>query len=249
MAKLAPNSAQPAFATVSRLGPTQQVQNQLLDAITSGQYPPGTLMPSERVLCELFGVSRVSIREALAGLAATGLIDIQQGKGAFVRQRIGDEYAGPFGLYIEMHRDELAELLRVRGALDGLAASEAALHAIPKARNALTKAHEVFKAAVDAKETPANLTTLDVAFHTAIASSGHGTLLPHLLNELNNLLVESRHILFSREGQPPRSVIDHEAILAAILEGDAIAAKELASTHVAKMWSWVEEFESTKIGS
>lgn len=242
-------ATKPSFVTVSRLGPTQQVQNQLLAAISSGEYPPGTLMPSERVLCELFGVSRVSIREALAGLAATGLIDIQQGKGAFVRPRVGDEYAGPFGLYIEMHRDELSELLRVRGALDGLAASESAMHATPDARTGLAQAHEDFKVAVEAGSTPQELTALDVKFHEAIASSGHGTLLPHLLNELNNLLVESRHILFAREGQPQRSVADHTIILQAILDGDSAKAQLCATDHVEKMWSWVKEFHGSKLGA
>lgn len=241
--------SKPSFVTVSRLGPTQQVQNQLLSAISSGEYPPGTLMPSERVLCELFGVSRVSIREALAGLAATGLIDIQQGKGAFVRPRVADEYAGPFGLYIEMHRDELSELLRVRGALDGLAASESAAHASAEARIALGQAHDNFKVAVDAGATPQELTALDVKFHEVIASSGHGFLLPNLLIELNKLLVESRHILFAREGQPQRSVADHAVILQAILDGNSTKAQQCASRHVEKMWSWVEEFHSSKLGS
>lgn len=249
MAASGPTETKPTFATVSRLGPTQQVQNQLLAAIASNEYPPGSLMPSERVLCELFGVSRVSIREALAGLAATGLIEIQQGRGAFVRPRVVDEYAGPFGLYIERHRDELAELLRVRGALDGLAASEAASHATPDSRIDLQRAYDNFKKAVDNGATPQELTELDVKFHETIAESGHGTLLPSLLNELNNLLIESRHILFARAGQPQRSVSDHTSILKAILDGDSVKAQQRASRHVEKMWSWVKEFHSSKLGA
>lgn len=239
-------STKPSFATISRLGPTQQVQNQLLTAITEGHYPPGTHLPSERELCEMFGVSRVSIREALAGLTATGLISIQQGKGAFVRAGVGDEYAGPFGLYIEMHRDELAELLRVRGALDGLAAAEAARNAGSTFRGELHRAKEDFERAVEEGASPQELTTLDVAFHMTIAESAGGSLLPNLLTELNSLLVESRHILFARPGRPQSSVSGHEAILNAIVEGDADMAQHRASEHVEKMWSWVKEFQSRK---
>lgn len=108
-----------SLSAVSRVSPTQQVQNQLLSAINWGEYPPGSKLPSERILCEAFGVSRVSVREALAGLVATGLIEVRQGQGAFVRSRVGEKYAGPFGLYIAANRGELAELLNVRGALDG----------------------------------------------------------------------------------------------------------------------------------
>lgn len=234
------------FATVTRLGPTQQVQSQLLSAITSGHYEPGSLLPSERELCEMFGVSRVSVREALAGLAATGLIEIQQGKGVFVRPRVDDEFAGPFALYIEMHRDQLTELLQVRGALDGLAASQAALHCDDAARERIQHAFDAFRDEAQGDADPQALTELDVAFHRAIADAGKGTLLPQLLTELNQLLIESRHILFARPGQPERSVSDHEEILEAIIAADEVSARHRASDHVQKMWSWVSGFTSSK---
>lgn len=236
-----------SFATVSRVSPTQQVQGQLLAAIRNGEYPPGTLLPSERLLCEAFGVSRVSIREALAGLVATGLIDIQQGKGAFVRPGIGDEYAGPFGLYIELHRDELAELLRVRGALDGLAAARAAENSDETALSAIKAAHQEFVDAVERGADPEELKLRDVAFHESIAQAGGGMLLPNLLTQLNGLLVESRQILFAQPGQPPRSVAGHSVILNAILAGAAEDAQQAAVRHVDSMWSWVKEFESAKL--
>lgn len=232
----------PTFAAVTRLNPTQQVHNQLLAAITDGDYAPGAALPSERELCEAFGVSRVSVREALAGLAATGLIDIQQGRGAFVRPRMGTEYAAPFAQYLQLHRDELSELLQVRGALDGLAAEEAALGAQEEDRAAMTAACQEFATAADAGASPEELTRLDVAFHQSIAAAGRGTLLPGLLGDLNALLVESRHILFARTGQPHRSVADHGAILDAVLAGAAQAARTLATEHVAKMGRWVSDF-------
>lgn len=240
--------AKSTFAAISRLGPTQQVQNQLLAAISSGEYSPGKPLPSERALCEIFGVSRVSIREALAGLAATGLIDIQQGRGAFVRPRVEDEYAGPFGLYIEMHRDELAELLRVRSALDGLAASGAARDGSPADKGAIERAHQDLAAAVEAGASPQEIAGLDVAFHQEIAAAGNGTLLPNLLRELNSLLIESRHILFARPGQPQRSVSEHAGILEVVLAGDAASAQQRAVEHVQKMWTWVEQFRSSRAG-
>lgn len=242
-------SGKNSFSAVSRLSPTHQVQSQLFAAIQKGEYPPGTILPSERRLCEMFGVSRVSIREALAGLSATGLIDIQQGKGAFVRQPVKDEFSGPFGLYIERHKGELAELLRIRGALDGMAASDAAEYATKAQVAKVEKAHIAFAEAVENDASPQELATLDIALHHSIAACGKGTLLPTLLEELNSLLVESRHILFAREGQPQRSVADHEQILAHIKAKDAAAAQQMAIDHVNKMWSWIQDFTSTKLPS
>lgn len=233
-----------SLSAVSRVSPTQQVQHQLLSAINGGEYPPGSKLPSERMLCEAFGVSRVSVREALAGLVATGLIEVRQGQGAFVRSRVNGKYAGPFGLYIAANRGELAELLNVRGALDGLAAAQATQQLTDEGRAAIESSHLAFAEAAGSGATPQALSELDVAFHQAIAAASGGELLPQLLQQLNSLLVESRHILFAREGQPMRSLEGHQAILDAIVSGDVDSAQRLATEHPAKMRAWVEEFEA-----
>ncbi|GAB2550428.1 FadR/GntR family transcriptional regulator [Leucobacter ruminantium] len=240
----APGLGNGGLSAVSRVSPTQQVQNQLLAAINGGEYPPGSKLPSERMLCEAFGVSRVSVREALAGLVATGLIEVRQGQGAFVRARIADKYAGPFGLYIAANRGELAELLSVRGALDGLAAAETTQRLTDEGRASIEACHRAFTEAAESGADPKTLTELDVAFHQAIAAAGGGELLPTLLQQLNSLLVESRHILYAREGQPIRSLADHQGILDAIISGDSATAQQRATEHAWKMRAWVEAFET-----
>jgi len=55
--------------------------------IEKGDYPPGSLLPSEHQLTGEFGVSRPTIVRALAALRRDGWIDTQQGKGSFVRGR------------------------------------------------------------------------------------------------------------------------------------------------------------------
>lgn len=61
------------------------VTEQLKDKITTGFYKDGDQLPPEPILCEMFGVSRITVREALKKLNMMGLIDIQQGKGTFVK--------------------------------------------------------------------------------------------------------------------------------------------------------------------
>ncbi|MGJ7613954.1 MULTISPECIES: GntR family transcriptional regulator [unclassified Variovorax] len=57
----------------------------LREQIMRGLYAPGALIPNEARLGELFGVSRITVRRAVADLHAEGLLDKQQGKGTFVR--------------------------------------------------------------------------------------------------------------------------------------------------------------------
>lgn len=67
----------------------EQLRLALLEQITRGQLRPGDQLPTERELCELFGVSRITAVRALNELARDGLIDRIQGKGTIVaRHRI-----------------------------------------------------------------------------------------------------------------------------------------------------------------
>jgi len=57
----------------------------LRDQIVRGQYRAGAMIPKEEELCSVFGVSRITVRRALADLEAEGLVEKRQGKGTFVR--------------------------------------------------------------------------------------------------------------------------------------------------------------------
>ncbi|GAC1339547.1 MAG: FadR/GntR family transcriptional regulator [Candidatus Dormibacteria bacterium] len=232
-----------------RVGPTQQVREQLLAALQGGDFPPGALLPSERVLCDTFGVSRVSVREAIAGLEAMGLISVRQGRGAFVRESLPVEQAAVFGNYLSMHRDELLELLKVRGALDQLAAEEACLHGVTAGVQRVLQACDAFQAAVDeASQDFARLGQMDVAFHLAIAESAGGDLLPRLLGELNGILDDSRRLTLSQPGQLARSVKQHRAIVKAILARDPKAARRAADLHLSDTRQWLTRDQASPRG-
>ena len=64
-----------------------QVVAEIKSRIERGQYPPGSLLPSEHQLVGDFGVSRPTIVKALSALRQDGWIDTQQGRGSFVRGR------------------------------------------------------------------------------------------------------------------------------------------------------------------
>jgi GntR family transcriptional regulator len=62
----------------------RQVQEALRRLLESGGLSPGTSLPSERELCQRFGFSRITIRKAVDGLVAEGLIQRRHGAGTFV---------------------------------------------------------------------------------------------------------------------------------------------------------------------
>jgi len=64
----------------------QQLMSRLKNDIMAGVYPPGARIPSEQVLCDAYGVSRVTVRKAMLDLVQEGLLVRRQGKGTFVAQ-------------------------------------------------------------------------------------------------------------------------------------------------------------------
>ncbi|QXE34001.1 GntR family transcriptional regulator [Streptomyces sp. GMY02] len=68
----------------------KQLADQLAEAITSGEFPPGAMLPSETRLVEQYAASRLTIRAAIAELRNMGLVESQHGRGSFVRQQTAE---------------------------------------------------------------------------------------------------------------------------------------------------------------
>ena len=82
-----------------------EILTRLRDHIVEGNLPDGSRVP-ERQLCEMLGISRTPLREALKVLAAEGLVELLPNRGARVRQ---------------LSEQDIAELFDVMGGLEGLA--------------------------------------------------------------------------------------------------------------------------------
>src|SRR6201986_1529424 len=73
----------------------------LHDEIDRGVLAPGAALPTEQTLCDQFGVSRITVRRALADLAEHGYIERRHGVGSFVRQRGRSDEAPSVGSYMD----------------------------------------------------------------------------------------------------------------------------------------------------
>jgi DNA-binding GntR family transcriptional regulator len=83
----------------------EEILSRLRDFLVEGNIAEGARVP-ERQLCEMFGISRTPLREALKVLASEGLIDLLPNRGARVRK---------------LSRSDLEELFEVMGGLESLA--------------------------------------------------------------------------------------------------------------------------------
>jgi GntR family transcriptional repressor for pyruvate dehydrogenase complex len=238
-AKAVDSTVSAPLTTIDRTQRSAQVRIQIEQAIRRGDFAPGDRLPSERELVETFGVSRVSVREALRSLEAIGMLRVEQGRGAFVsdwRSEVGASMTH----WLSIYGGELLELYRVRGALEELAATLAAELHEPEAVDKLRRANAALAEAVAERRPPSALVQLDIDFHLSLSEAGGNRLLTGLSRDLQSYLAEARRFSFNKTERPPNSVAEHAAIVEAIAAGDPHAAREATRMHLASIREVVE---------
>ncbi|HSX66458.1 GntR family transcriptional regulator [Nocardioides sp.] len=192
----------------------QQTYERLKGEIIGLHRPPGQRLV-ERELATGLGVSRIPLREALRLLEAEGLVVIVPRQGALV---------APFTAADVRH------LLDVRESLEGLAARLAASNAdatgVATARAALTAARDAMASGDDRAVAAAN-----AGFHEAVVGLSGNPLLQSLMQPLTARLRWLFHLAYADDVNL-RLCEEHEEILAAIADGDADRAGDLAGRHV-----------------
>jgi GntR family transcriptional repressor for pyruvate dehydrogenase complex len=214
---------------------SEEVFEQIKEAILEGKLKPGQKLPTERELMSQLGVSRVPIREALKLLSNMGFIETTQGGGSYVKALLAHRVKDPLNHIIKDDVEKIFDLLEVRKELETWSAYHAAEKATEDDIASLGRMIEETKALFkEGKKPPA---ILDADFHLAIAQCSHNTIRAHLtftiydiFSEYFNYLIEN--ICFSKKYQ--ESIYDqHYNIYDAIRQHDAQAARKAIMDHLA----------------
>jgi DNA-binding FadR family transcriptional regulator len=226
-----------AFKGVVRQPVYLQVAEQLREAILDGTLADGEVLPAERELCERFGVSRTSVREALRALQAQGLV-VAAGPNAPLRVAGAEAYSvatvrSSLDHLLRLGGVPLADLVELRVALEA-AVVECAARRLP--RPDLAPAHAEIGAMHAAALDVAAFEEADVRFHLALAvASGNRALelvMIAVRDSVASHLLEALQALRDPGATLERLVREHEAILAAVAERDAERAGELMRDHI-----------------
>jgi DNA-binding FadR family transcriptional regulator len=123
-----------------------RVTNHIIDLITKGTLKPGDKLPSEHEMTNIFGISRISLREGLKLLEARGYIESQDRQGKFVKSMF-DDLRNPLLDHLSVSQESMWELLYVWRIIDAeaayLAAKNAPLEQIKQMKELFKEAREV----------------------------------------------------------------------------------------------------------
>ncbi|CAM5685859.1 putative L-lactate dehydrogenase operon regulatory protein [Streptomyces afghaniensis 772] len=206
-----------------------QVAATLSEEIESGRLAEGDRLPTEVELVKQLGVSRTVVREALSRLRNAGLVEPRQGIGVFVLPR----RTRPLDLDAADTKAKVLQIVEVRRAMEGEAASLAAARATPHDLARMRQALDTIDSAVAAGGDGVDE---DLAFHRSIAESTGNAVMVSTVRYLGD--VSRSGIRITRANEARRNDFieavrdEHHAILAAIESGDPEAARAAARRHM-----------------
>ncbi|GAA3179218.1 FadR/GntR family transcriptional regulator [Streptomyces virens] len=216
---------------------TDEAIEKIKSMIVSGALRPGSRLPKESELAADLGLSRNSLREAVRALSLIRILDVRQGDGTYVTSLDPQLLLEALSFVVDFHRDDtVLEFLAVRRILEPAATALAAPLITEAQLDALSRQLD------DLGEDPPveDLVAADLEFHRGIVRSCGNSVLCSLLDGLSGPTTRARVWRgLTQEDAVGRTLREHRAILGALRDRDAEAARSWATVHIASVEQWL----------
>ncbi|WP_299848994.1 FCD domain-containing protein [uncultured Roseovarius sp.] len=211
------------------------VTRQIEKLILRGILCPGERLPAERELADRFGVSRPSLREAVAELQKKGLLTSKAGAGIFVADVLGSAFSPALVQLFAEHDEAVFDYISFRRDLEGLAADRAARLGSDTDLKVIQAVFDKMEAA-HAKPNPRNEAQLDADFHMAIIEASHNVVMLHMIRSMFQLLREgvfyNRQVMFKQRMTRDMLLDQHRAINTSLQARDPQNARAAVIQHL-----------------
>ncbi|GAA2274307.1 FadR/GntR family transcriptional regulator [Glycomyces scopariae] len=214
------------------------VTAELVQRIVRGDYPPGSALPAEHALCDVFSVSRTVVREAVKVLQEKGLVQIRQGSGTAVLPSTSWNMLDELVLAATIEFDEalgvLDDLVVTRRLLESDMAFVAARAAGP---DDLDRMRELVDRMDELVGDPESYHVQDRAFHDTVMRASGNRIARAVVRSLESQVVNTASYM----GRTERSLCEasnrgHRAVCERIAAGDPEGAAAAMSAHITDAW-------------
>ncbi len=217
----------------NKLTLSQRIERTLENAIREKKLTVGSKLPTEREMCESFGVSRTALREALRRLSARGLVTIQKGSGMYVSEINIEDAMDTLNLYYDLKFDKnlLSQIIEVRYIFEPEIAKLAAINRTKKDLDILSRNLVEFeKCNPDNTQLEADL---DNNFHLAITKATLNPIVQITMEPIFSLLPRMRNYIYGNiEGEKPHTIKFHKDLLEAVRKQDGERAYSIMKEHL-----------------
>jgi GntR family transcriptional repressor for pyruvate dehydrogenase complex len=211
------------------------VTRQIEKLILRGILRPGERLPSERDMADKMGVSRPSLREAVAELQDKGLLASRAGSGIYVADVLGNAFSPALLQLFADHDEAVFDYIAFRRDLEAMAADRAARLGSDTDLQVIQTIFDKMEAA-HGKKDPTDEATLDAEFHLAILEASHNVVLLHVMRSMFEMLREgvfyNRQVIFAQRTTRSALLDQHRAINDAIQARNPAAARAAIEAHL-----------------
>ena len=209
----------------------EQVSEKLSELILERENMENRQLPAERRLAEQMGVSRQVVREAIKRLELQGLLEVRQGVGIQIVDKLHRPLNSSLSLLIPDMTERLRQLNETRMAIEPEAARLASLRATPEQVQTLW---QILNRLEDASDTATSI-EVDLDFHRTLAEASGNLMFRLILDSLAEIGMESRLLTIGRIGKKP-AIDHHRRIMMAVEAHDPDAAAEAMRFHLTEAW-------------
>ncbi|WP_333983581.1 FadR/GntR family transcriptional regulator [Ectopseudomonas khazarica] len=221
--------------TIQRRSLVEQTIDAIRQLIRAKTWRVGECIPREVELVELFQVGRNTVREAIRVLSHSGMLEVRQGDGTYVRRELD-----PAETITRLNKSALSDHLEMQCILESEAARFAAMRRTSDDLVRLKKALDL-RAAHASGTNVDQLIEHDREFHEAIVDASHNEALQALYGYFSSSLRVLTKTTMVNKALPDPSHADHHAIYEAILSGNDEAAAQAARGMLAPQISRLKE--------
>jgi DNA-binding FadR family transcriptional regulator len=216
---------------------TDEAIEKIKGMIVSGALRPGDRLPKESELAAELGLSRNSLREAVRALSLIRILDVRQGDGTYVTSLDPQLLLEALSFIVDFHRDDtVLEFLAVRRILEPAATAIAATLISDAALDTLDAQLD----ALGPRPSVEELVACDLEFHRGIVQASGNSVLCSLLDGLSGPTTRARIWRgLTQQDATTRTLFEHRAILGALRDRDAEAARSWATVHIASVEQWL----------
>jgi len=188
----------------------------------------GEIMPPEKKLCEMFGISRSIMREAVKVLAAKGLLEVKQGFGTVVCLPKDEVPEKALMTYMAAHSVSLAQLMEVRAPIE---IAIAKLAAAGRTDEHLQRMAATFETLAVEGQSLDVYTDADVAFHQSLVDAAGNHIFKIIVNSIIQFIEISRRLTIHHFGLDI-VIKGHEQIYKAVVDKNPNAAAKAMEAHM-----------------
>ena len=224
---------------IKKVTATEALLEDLKERIRNCEFGPGEKLPSEQDLLKEYDVSRLTLREALARLAALGIIQVKHGKGAFVNSEVSipalDNVLIP--MFPQNNHERMQDLIEARNLIE----SEIAAKVARQRTNAdLTRLKKLLEYDTTIADSTA-FAERDYAFHLTLSEIA-GNVFFHSIYQALSKQVRCFLTAYAESIMDWEQALErHRPILNAIINKDADTARLLARAHARVCASFIRE--------